>query len=292
MKILLFGKNGQVGRELQRSLAPLGDLVALDRYGSGDLMNLDGIARTIRELAPDIIVNAAAYTAVDKAEHESELAMRINAQAPAVLARESAAIDAWLVHFSTDYVFDGRGSKPWQESDPVAPLNCYGKSKLEGEIAIQRSGCKHLIFRTSWVYGLSGKNFVNTILKLASERDELQIVVDQIGTPTGADLLADVTAHALRVALQKPDVSGLYHVAPNGEISWYDFAHAIVNQASALGKVFQVKKIRPILSAEFVTPAQRPANSRLSTIKLSNTFSLYMPSWEHGVFRMLGQIFG
>ncbi|MDX8385158.1 MAG: dTDP-4-dehydrorhamnose reductase, partial [Gallionella sp.] len=212
MKILLFGKNGQVGWELQRSLAPLGELIALDRSSTkwcGDLTNLDGIAETIRSVAPDVIVNAAAHTAVDKAESETALAQTLNALAPGVMAKEAAAINAWLIHYSTDYVFDGAGENPRQENDPVAPLSVYGSTKLAGEQRIQQSGCKHLIFRTSWVYATRGGNFAKTMLRLAQERDKLSVINDQVGAPTGADLIADVTAHAIRSVFQQPQVSGL-----------------------------------------------------------------------------------
>ncbi|MDN5837009.1 MAG: dTDP-4-dehydrorhamnose reductase, partial [Nitrosospira sp.] len=222
MKILLFGKNGQIGWELQRSLAPLGELVALgtnSRELCGDFTRLDDIAQTVRAVAPDVIVNAAAYTAVDKAESEPERVRTINAVAPAILARESRRLGAWLVHYSTDYVFDGSGSKPWLETDPTGPLSVYGSTKLEGEAAILDSGCHHLIFRTSWVFAARGGNFAKTMLRLARERERLTVIDDQIGAPTGAELLADVTTHAIRTALQRQgvnEVSGLYHLVAAG----------------------------------------------------------------------------
>lgn len=294
MKILLLGKRGQLGWELQRALSPLGELTALDRQGNdtfcGDLTNGLGLAQTIRTLAPDVVVNAAAYTAVDKAETENEEATRINAQAPEILAREIAALDAWLVHYSTDYVFDGSGYTSWSECDKPNPLNYYGQSKLAGEQAIQASGCKHLIFRTSWVYSTHGHNFIKTILRLAQERATLNVVADQIGAPTGAELLADLTAHALRTALVNPTVSGLYHVASQGEVSWYDYANFVVNAASTLGQVFPLKKILPIQSSDYITPAKRPHNSRLATTKFVDTFSLKLPHWEYGVNRMLNEL--
>ena len=209
MKILLFGKGGQVGWELQRSLAPLGELIALDvdsRKQCGDFTRLDDVAHTVRAIAPDVIVNAAAYTAVDKAESEPELVRTINALAPGALAREARKLGSWLIHYSTDYVFDGSGSKPWVETDPIGPLSVYGSTKLEGEEAIRASGCRHLIFRTSWVYAARGGNFARTMLRIAQERERLTVIDDQIGAPTGADLLADVTAHAIRTALQQPEL--------------------------------------------------------------------------------------
>ena len=223
MNILLLGKNGQLGWELQRSLAPLGRVTALDRHGAdglcGDLADLDGLAATVRAVEPQVIVNAAAYTAVDRAESEPDQAARINAQAPAVLARAAAASGALLVHYGTDYVFDGSGQTPWQEDDATGPLNAYGRTKRAGEQAIVQAGCAHLILRTSWVYAARGGNFAKTMLKLAQERDALKVIDDQIGAPTGADLLADVAAHALRQLAQQPALSGTYHVAAAGHTS-------------------------------------------------------------------------
>jgi dTDP-4-dehydrorhamnose reductase len=231
MKILLFGKGGQVGWELQRSLAPLGELVALSANSQGlcgDFTDLDGIAQTVRSVAPDMIVNAAAYTAVDKAETEVELSRTINALAPGVLARQAQQCGAWLIHYSTDYVFDGTGDKPWLETDSTGPLGIYGKTKLEGEQAIVASGCQHLIFRTSWVYAARGANFVKTMLRLAKERDKLTVIDDQIGAPTGAELLADVTAHAIRTVQQYPELSGIYHLAASGLTSWHSYARFVI----------------------------------------------------------------
>ncbi len=227
MRILLFGKNGQVGWELQRSLAPFGEVVALDSDSvemCGDFTNLEGIAATVRAVSPSVIVNAAAHTAVDKAEDVPDLARTINALAPGVLAHEAKRLNALLVHYSTDYVFDGGGEKPWLESDATGPLSIYGATKLEGEESIQQSGSKHLIFRTSWVYGARGGNFAKTMLRLAAERDSLSVINDQIGAPTGADLLADVTAHAIRSSIHRQDLSGLYHLVAAGETSWYGYA--------------------------------------------------------------------
>jgi dTDP-4-dehydrorhamnose reductase len=295
IKILLFGKNGQVGWELQRSLAPLGELIALDA-GSldycGNFTNLDGLAQTIRAIAPDVIVNAAAHTAVDKAESESDLARTINALAPAVLANEAKRIGAWLVHYSTDYVFDGSGEMPRLETDATAPLSVYGNTKQEGENAIIVSGCKHLIFRTSWVYAARGGNFAKTMLKLARERDALKVINDQIGAPTGAELLADVTAHAIRKALKKPEVSGLYHLVASGETSWHGYASFVIEFARQAGIEIKVAPdaIQAVPTEAFPTPAKRPLNSRLNNIKLQNTFDLTLPKWQSGVTRLLAEI--
>ena len=295
MKILLFGKNGQVGWELQRSLAPLGELVAVDSTSKelcGDFTDLQGIARTVRAVAPDVIVNAAAHTAVDKAESESELARSINALAPGVLAQEAQRANAWLVHYSTDYVFDGRSEKPWLESDATAPLNVYGATKLEGEQLILQSGCRHLIFRTSWVYGARGGNFAKTMLKLARERDSLSVINDQVGAPTGADLLADVTAHALRTAQLRPDVSGLYHLVAGGETTWHGYAGFVIDYARCAGIPLKVAQdaIKAVPTSAFPTPAKRPHNSRMDTTKLQRTFNLYLPEWQAGVERMLSEV--
>jgi len=295
MKILLFGKNGQVGWELQRSLALLGELIALDSQSidyCGDLAHLEGVAQTIRDIAPDVIVNASAYTAVDKAESEPEKAYTINALALGVLAIEAMQSGAWLVHFSTDYVFDGSGNKPWSESDCTNPLSVYGKTKLAGEQAIVASGCKHLIFRTSWVYAARGVNFAKTMLKLSQDRDSLKVINDQIGAPTGADLLADVTAQAIRVALQRPQVGGLYHIAASGQTSWYDYANFVIDFARQAGVEVKVKSeaIQPVPSSAFPTIAKRPLNSRLNTSKLQQTFGLSLPKWQSGVMRMLTEI--
>jgi dTDP-4-dehydrorhamnose reductase len=297
MKILLLGKNGQVGWELQRSLAPLGELIALgadSKDPCGDLNDPDGLAKTIRSIAPDVIVNAAAHTAVDKAESEPQRARAINALAPGVLAREAERAHAWLIHYSTDYVFDGSGDKPWLETDATAPLNVYGTTKLEGEQLIQRSGCNHLIFRTSWVYGARGGNFARTMLRLARERDSLSVINDQIGAPTGADLLADVTAHAIRSAVQRPELSGLYHLVAGGVTSWHGYASFVIDYARCNGVALKVAPdaIKPVPSSAFPTPAKRPHNSRMDTAKLQRTFDLIPPSWETGVARMLSEMLG
>lgn len=295
MKILLLGKNGQVGWELQRSLAPLGEVVALGTNNQemcGDLTNLEGLAQTIRVVAPNVIVNAAAHTAVDKAESEPELAHTINALAPSVLAQEAKRIGALLVHYSTDYVFDGTGDTPWLESDLTSPLSVYGKSKLAGEAAIIASGCQHLIFRTSWVYAARGGNFAKTMLKLAQERDALKVINDQIGAPTGADLLADVTAHAIRTAIQRPEICGLYHLVAGGQTTWHGYANFVIDYAREHGLDIKVapEAIVPVPTSAFPTPAKRPLNSRLNTSKLRDTFNLNLPDWQSGVTRMLAEI--
>ncbi|MGZ8256313.1 MAG: dTDP-4-dehydrorhamnose reductase [Gallionella sp.] len=289
MKILLLGKNGQVGWELQRSLAPLGEVIALDRQNGGDLSDLSALAETVRRIAPDVIVNAAAHTAVDKAESEAALAMTLNAYAPQILAQEAKKLNAWLIHYSTDYVFDGRGNAAWCENDAVAPLHVYGKSKLAGEQLIQQSGCKHLIFRTSWVYGARGGNFAKTMLRLAAERDNLSVINDQFGAPTGADLIADVTAHALRTMQTRSEVSGLYHLVAAGVTTWHDYASFVIAVARERGVAITVAQdaIRAVPTSAFPTPAVRPHNSRLNTQKLQHTFNLTLPDWQLGVQRML-----
>lgn len=292
MKILLFGCNGQVGWELQRSLAPLGDLIALDLdtgEHSADFTRPESLAETIHAVAPDVIVNAAAHTAVDKAEAEPELARTINAASPAVLAREAAARGAWLVHYSTDYVFDGSGHEPRREDAPTGPLSVYGRTKLEGEEAVRASGCRHLILRTSWVYAARGGNFARTMLKLAAERDRLTVIDDQIGAPTGADLLADVTAHALRAALAQPALAGTYHAVASGETSWHGYACTVIEWARSHGLPVKVapEAIVPVPSSAYATAARRPLNSRLNTGRIQRAFGLHMPEWHIGVLRML-----
>jgi dTDP-4-dehydrorhamnose reductase len=297
MKILLFGKSGQVGWELQRSLAPLGQVIALDHDSAdgpcGDFTNRAGLAGTVRRVAPDVIVNAAAYTAVDKAESEPELARRINALAPGVLADEAQELDAWLVHYSTDYVFDGSGEKPWLETDATGPLSVYGKTKLDGELAVARCE-KHLILRTSWVYAARGANFAKTMLRLAQERDQLKVISDQIGAPTGAELLADVTAHAVRTLQRRPQLAGVYHLAAGGETSWHAYARFIIEHARQAGHPIRVmpEAVEAIRSSAYPTPAQRPLNSRLDTGKLQAAFGLVMPDWQAGVARVLTEILG
>ncbi len=299
MKLLLLGRNGQVGWELQRSLAPLGELIALDRQGDaggqglcGDLSRLDELARTVRALRPDVIVNAAAHTAVDKAESEPDQARLLNALAPQVLAREAAQIGALLVHYSTDYVFDGSGSAARTETDATAPLSVYGSSKLEGEQLIQASGCRHLIFRTSWVYAARGGNFAKTMLRLAQEREALSVIDDQWGAPTGADLIADVTAHAIRQLQRQPGDQGLYHLVAGGETTWHAYASHVIARARELApdRPWKVQRIAAVPTSAFPTPAQRPHNSRLNTDRLQQTFGLRLPHWQAGVDRMLQEI--
>ncbi len=296
MVILLFGPNGQVGWELQRSLAPLGEIIALDRHGrerySGDLADVQSVQAAIQGYSPDVIVNAAAYTNVDQAESEPEMARMINAQCLEIMTHEAGKIDALFVHYSTDYVFDGSGVRPWQEEDVPNPINVYGQTKLEGERAIVSSGCRYLIFRTSWVYSLHGHNFLHTILRLAAQREYLRVINDQIGTPTGAELIADVTAHAVRLAQRKSSYLGIYHLAAGGETSWWGYARLLVDVAAKLGMKVKVhaEDIEPVLSTAFPTSARRPCNSRLNTTRLAQTFGLYLPSWEQGVVRVIREL--
>ena len=295
LNILLFGKSGQVGWELQRSLAPLGHVTALDFDNTkhcGDFANPAGIADTVRALRPDVIVNAAAHTAVDKAESEPDFARLLNATTPGVLAEEAARLGALLVHYSTDYVFDGSGSQPWVEGDAPAPLSVYGRTKWEGEQLIHQSGAQHLILRTSWVYAARGGNFAKTMLRLAQERERLTVIDDQWGAPTGADLLADVTAHAIRQTLREPQHAGLYHLAAAGVTSWHGYARLVLHTARALKPELALKaqEVAPVATSAFPTPAQRPLNSRLDTTHLRQTFGLTLPDWQHGVRRMLAEV--
>jgi len=300
MKILLFGRGGQVGWELQRSLSLLGEVVALDfdvrqnPHGlCGDFTDLEGLARTVEAVQPDVIVNAAAHTAVDKAESEPELAHTINALAPAILAQAATKTGAWLVHYSTDYVFDGSGSAPWKETDASGPLSVYGRTKLEGERAVATCP-KHLILRTSWVYAARGGNFAKTMLRLAAERESLTVINDQFGAPTSAELLADVTAHAIRSLRTQPDLAGLYHCIAAGETSWHGYAQFVLEQAAALGLPLKATaaQVAPTPTSSYPTPARRPLNSRLDTTKLHNAFGLRLPHWQEGVKRMLIEISG
>lgn len=294
MKILLLGKNGQVGWQLQRALAPLGEIVALERKDAGgDLADPQGLAAAVRAAKPQVIVNAAAYTAVDKAESEPQLARLINTEAPAALAREAAASGALLVHYGTDYVFDGSGSAPWQESDATGPLNVYGATKLAGEQAIAASGCAHLTFRTSWVYAAHGDNFIKTMLRLAATRERLTVIDDQKGAPTGAELIADVTAHAISQTLQQPAKAGLYHLTAAGEASWFDYAQyvlALARQARPQGVKTAAGGVQPIASSQYPAAARRPLNSRLDTRRLQAVFGLTLPHWQAGVARVLEEI--
>ncbi|MGE4239878.1 dTDP-4-dehydrorhamnose reductase [Ramlibacter sp.] len=292
MKILLLGKDGQVGWELQRSLAPLGELVALGSRSEspcGDLGRLDALRATVAAIRPAVIVNAGAYTAVDKAESEPERAHLLNAQAPGVLAEAARDCGALLVHYSTDYVFDGSGTHRWKEGDATGALSVYGRTKLEGERLIVRTHPRHLVFRTSWVYAARGGNFAKTMLRLARERDTLTVVDDQFGAPTGAELLADVTAHAVRACLADPARCGLYHLAAAGETSWHGYARFVLEQALALGVELRAgpDAVRPVPASSFPTAAMRPSNSRLDTSKLQAAFGLVLPPWQQGVSRML-----
>ncbi len=296
MKILLLGKGGQVGWELQRALAPLGELVVFDFDSSeglcGDFSQPDAVAATVRRVAPDLIVNAAAHTAVDRAESEPDLARLINAVTPGRIAQEARALGAHLVHYSTDYVFDGSGDAARAEDAPTNPLSVYGRTKLEGEQAIAASGATHLILRTSWVYAARGGNFARTMLRLAKERDRLTVIADQIGAPTGAELLADVTAHAVRTLRVRPELSGLYHCVAAGETSWHGYARHVIARARTAGQDIRVadEAIVPIPTTDYPTPAARPLNSRLDTRRLCETFGLVLPHWQQGVDRMLAEI--
>jgi dTDP-4-dehydrorhamnose reductase len=296
MRILLLGPNGQVGWELQRALAPFGEIIALSRSGlnelPGNLARPEELAATIRQLAPDVIVNAAAYTAVDQAEAEGPLVQTVNAAAPAIMAEEAKRLDALLVHYSTDYVFDGSGERPWKESDPTGPLNVYGRTKREGEIAIQKSGCNHLIFRTSWVYAARGHNFIRTMLRLSAERDTLQVIDDQYGAPTGAELIADATAQILNKVLARPELGGLYHLAAAGKTTWHDYARFVIEHARETGWPVQTSSngIEAVKTDHFPVKAKRPLNSRLDCARLEETFGICMPDWRAGVLRSLREI--
>ena len=295
MNILLLGKSGQVGWELQRSLSVLGRVTALG-HDEADFTQPQAVAQTVRALRPDVIVNAAAHTAVDKAEGEPARARLLNATTPGVLAEEAARLGAWLVHYSTDYVFDGSGDRPWVETDAPAPLSVYGATKLEGERLIQQSGCRHLILRTSWVYAARGGNFAKTMLRLARERERLTVIDDQWGAPTGAELIADVTAHAIRQVQQRPvgphDEAGIYHLAASGHASWNSYAKHVLAQAAQAQPAIELvaKEVAPVPTSAFPTPARRPHNSRLNTAKLQSTFGLRLPPWQQGVDRMLAEI--
>jgi dTDP-4-dehydrorhamnose reductase len=298
MKILLLGRNGQLGWELQRSLAPLGEVIALASRAQenpnqwcGDLSDLEGLRQTVRAVAPDLVVNAAAYTAVDKAQTEAEKAYAVNALAPALLAEETLRLGAWLAHYSTDYVFDGSGETPWRESDTCAPLSVYGTSKRQGELEIMRNP-KHLILRTSWVYAARGSNFAKTMLRLGAEREELRVIDDQIGAPTGAELLADASAQAVRQAMAQPALAGLYHCAAAGQTSWHGYAQWVLQEARCLGMPLKVapERVLPIKSAQYPVAAPRPLNSRLDCRRFGEIFSIHLPFWQLGVRRILQEI--
>lgn len=293
MKVLLIGANGQLGWELQRSLSPLGELVALDRDTpvAADFTRPDMLTGLVERIEPDLIVNAAAHTAVDKAEAEPELAQLLNATAPGLLARAAARSGAMFVHYSTDYVFDGSGDQPRDEDAPTGPLNVYGGTKLAGEEAVRASGASHLILRTSWVYGARGQNFPKTVMQLAQQRTELSVSDDQVGAPTGAELLADVTAHAVRRLQAEPALSGTYHLAAAGETSWHGLACFTLDTARALRPdlPWQVRRIEAVATGACPGAARRPLNSRLSTRRLRAAFGLHLPRWETGVQRMLAE---
>ncbi|MGX5109962.1 dTDP-4-dehydrorhamnose reductase [Enterobacter cloacae] len=294
MNILLFGKNGQVGWELQRALAPLGNIIALDVHSTdycGDFSNPDGVAETVRKIRPDVIVNAAAHTAVDKAESEEDFAQLLNAASVEAIAKAAAETGAWVVHYSTDYVFPGTGDAPWLEDDATAPLNVYGKTKLAGERALQEHCPKHLIFRTSWVYAGKGNNFAKTMLRLAKEKTELSVINDQFGAPTGAELLADCTAHAIRIAQKNQEVAGLYHLVASGVTTWHDYAALVFSEARKADVALAIKQLNKVPTSAYPTPACRPNNSRLNNEKFQRTFGLVLPNWENGVKRMLNELF-
>jgi len=295
MKILLLGCDGQVGWELQRSLQPLGEIVALDfqsRDYAADFSKPESLAATVEAIKPDLIVNSAAHTAVDKAESESALAQAINADSPGVLARSAAAAGAWLVHYSTDYVFDGSGDQPRDEEAATGPLSVYGRTKLDGEMQIRASGCRHLILRTSWVYAARGGNFAKTMLRLAGMKTELNVIDDQVGAPTGADLLADLTALMARAARAQPDLAGTYNAVAGGATSWHGYARLVIETARARGVALTLPAaaLLPIPTSAYPTPAPRPLNSRLDTRKLRERFGVHLPDWECGVRRMLDEI--
>ena len=294
MKIALLGPQGQLGWELQRALAPLGSVHLLPRQGSdgaplGDLARPDALLAHLRQLRPDVLVNAAAYTAVDKAEADADLARTVNATTPGALARLMADLGGWLLHYSTDYVFDGSGDQPRHEDAATGPQSVYGRTKLEGEDLVRASGGRHLIFRTSWVHAARGGNFARTMLRLAAEREALTVIDDQVGAPTGADLLADISAHALRRAVVDPSVAGLYHAVAAGETSWCGYARHVLAFARQRGVVLKAgpEAVQAIPTSSYPTPARRPLNSRLDTSRLRSTFGLQLPDWRVGVERML-----
>jgi len=296
MTVLVLGGNGQVGQELLRALMPLGEVVATTRSGQlpdgsrcevADFNRPDTLAALLDRLQPAVVVNAAAYTAVDRAEQEREAAFAANAVAPGVLARWCAADDVPFVHYSTDYVFDGQGTTPYREDEPTAPLGVYGTSKRDGEDAVRAAGGRPLIFRTAWVYAPHGANFLRTMLRVGAERDALRVVVDQFGTPTPAALIADVTA----LALQHPGrLSGTWHLTASGQTSWHGFAEAIFAEALAAGVLKKVPQVEAIASSEYPTPAKRPAWSVLDNRKLQQDFGVTLPSWQDGLKRVIGEL--
>jgi dTDP-4-dehydrorhamnose reductase len=293
MKILLLGKNGQVGWELQRSLAPLGELIVLDRLGlngwCGDLSQPEKIYQTILDISPDAVVNASAYTTVDLAESDQDNANLINHISVAKIAEACVKVDALFIHYSTDYVFNGEGSKSFEETDLLQPLNIYGKTKALGEQAIEKSSCNYLIFRTSWVFAEKGKNFLKTMLNLAQQREELSIINDQIGAPTSAELIADVTAKAIPQAINGKK-NGIYHLVASGETSWFGYATYVFERAKALGVELKVQQVKPIPTSAYPTPAKRPLNSRLNNQKIKQTFQIVLPEWQWYVNRTVTEL--
>ena len=292
MKLLLFGGNGQVGRELRRSLAPLGELVVATRDGVDADVAVDfdapaSLAGLIASIAADVVVNAAAYTAVDKAETDADAAFAINADAVAAIAKACAASGALLVHYSTDYVFDGTASQPYREDDATAPLGAYGTSKLAGEDAIRASGARHAILRTAWVYASHGRNFLLTMLRLANEREELRVVADQVGAPTSAGWIADATADLIGHGVTD---AGTWHLVASGQTSWHGFASAIIEDAHALGLLARAPTVLPIATSEFPTPARRPAYSVLDNTRLRNDFGIVPPAWREGLRATLREL--
>lgn len=294
MNILLFGRQGQVGWELQRSLAPLGNVIVLDRHSvdyCGDFENPAGIAESILKIKPDVIVNATAYTAVDKAESEVEKARLVNATSVKALAEAAKQVNALVVHYSTDYVFDGSGTTPWKETDTTAPLNTYGLTKREGEEAIIAATDNYLIFRTSWVYAAKGNNFAKTMIRLAQERESLAVINDQHGAPTGAELIADCTAHAIRLTLTAPEKAGIYNLIASGVTTWHAYAETVIDYVRQKGLPLKVEVVNKVDTSAFPTPAKRPSNSRLNTEKFSSAFKLNLPDWKLGVIRMLDELY-
>lgn len=294
MKILLLGANGQVGTELQRTLLVFGELKSCTRV-QANLEDLQGLRSLIQDYQPDVIVNAAAYTAVDQAESDKGKAELVNTTAVGVMAHEAKDLDAWLIHYSTDYVFDGEKLDAYVESDTTNPINVYGGTKCKGEELIASSGCKHLIFRTSWVYGAHGHNFAKTMIRLFQEKDELNVVNDQIGVPTSAELIADVTSACLIQALQKDtNLSGIYHLAPNGNTSWYGFAEYLLEKGQSIVDSLSRHSINlnPVSASQYPTPAKRPENSLLNTKKINQVFGVFMPMWQVHVDRFLNQAYG
>lgn len=294
MRILLTGKHGQVGFELQRALAPLGEVHAVD-YAECDLADTAAVSALVRSVSPELIVNSAAYTAVDQAESEQQLAHAVNAVAPGVLGKEAAKLGAWVIHYSTDYVFDGAKQGAYREDDLTNPLSVYGRTKRDGETALEESGARYLIFRTSWVVGAHGSNFLKTILRLAVEREQLDVVADQYGAPTSAALLADVTAQLVRQWQREGDglfPFGLYHLVAGGETTWCEYARFAVSKALAAGRSLKLEPdaIRGIPSSKYPTAAKRPTNSRLDTHKVRAEFSIDLPHWQTGVGYILQQI--